>query len=109
MNKLTSTNYTQINSSITELMRTGTFSGVAMTVYTDEALTTIAIGPNGTPIEKRKVISVNTTNSYTDANGVLINPSLIVMFADKTEIKSIDTVDNYWFSVEGIVLKKKTF
>ena len=88
MNKLTSTNYTQINSSITELMRTGTYSGVAMTVYTDEALTTIAIGPNGNPIEKRKVVSVNTTNSYTDTNGVLINPSIIVMFADKTEIKS---------------------
>lgn len=109
MNKLTSSNYTQINSGITELMRTGTFSGVAMTVYTDEALTNMVVDANGSPIEKRKVVSVNTTNAYTDANGVLINPSLIVMFVDKTEIKSVDTVDNYWYSIEGIILKKKTF
>lgn len=107
--KLSSSNYTALNSGITELMRAGTFSGVSIKVYSDEAGTVIVNGSDGTPINNLKISRVNTTNQYVDANGVTINATIIVGFANNADFISTDNVDNYWYTLEGIVLVKRTF
>jgi hypothetical protein len=107
--QLTSSNYSTLNTAITELMRSGTYSGVTMIVYTDSAGTTKATDSTGAVIDQLKIARVNTTNVYTDANGVIVNASIIVGFNTKSEIKSIDTVDSFWYTIEGITLVKKTF
>ena len=107
--RLSSTNYTALNSGITELMRAGTFSGVSITVYSDEAGTQIVNGSNGIPINNLKIARVNTTNEYIDANGATVNATIIVGFPNNPEFVSTDNVNNYWYKVEGIVLIKRTF
>ena len=51
--KLNSSNYAKLNEDMTALFRTGLYSGVAITLYTDEAGTSVFVY-NSIPIDNKK-------------------------------------------------------
>ena len=103
------TNYAKLNNDITEIMRTGTFSGVMISIYTDSAGTILATDGSA-PIENKQVSKVNTTGAYTiNATGEVVNASIEVVFTDGSSFKSFDNADDYWYKVEGITIQRRRF
>jgi type 1 fimbria pilin len=103
------TNYSQLNSDITEIMRAGTYSGVSISIYTDADATIFAVDGNA-PLENKKISKLNTTGSYTiTATNQFINASLEVVFDDGSSFKSFDNVDEYWYKIEGVVFNRRKF
>ena len=107
--QINTTNYSKLNANITDIMRTGGFSGVSMNIYTDDNATSLAL--DGTaPIENRRVNTVNTTGAYTIAtSGEYVNAAVTIIFSDGSSIKVVDTVDEYWCTIEGITFVRRTF
>ena len=54
---LNTNNYSKLNSDITDIMRSGFFSGVSMNIYTDAEATTFAVDGN-TQFEGKKLIKL---------------------------------------------------
>ena len=107
--QINTSNYSQINAKITDIMRTGGFSGVNMNIYTDAAGTTLALDGSA-PFENRRVNTVNTTGAYTIAtSGEYVNASVSIIFSDGSTIKIVDTVDEFWCTLEGITFVRRTF
>jgi hypothetical protein len=103
------TNYSQLNTDITDIMRSGTFSGVSISIYTDAEATTFAVDGNA-PLENKKISKLNTTGSYTiTATNQFVNASLEVVFDDGSSFKSFDVVDEHWYKIEGIVFNRRKF
>jgi len=106
---LNTNNYSKLNSDITDIMRSGLYSGVSMNIYTDAVATTFAVDGN-TPIERKKISKINTTGAYTIAtSGLFVNASLEIVFDDGTSFKIVDTVDEYWYTLEGITFQRRKF
>mgnify|MGYP001213681820 CR=1 FL=1 len=107
--QLNTSNYSKINTDITELMRTGNFSGVNITIYTDSAATTIALD-GAAPIENKQVAKINTIGAYTIASsGQFVNACIVVTFTDGSSLSSKDSEDEYWYKLEGITYVRRTF
>jgi hypothetical protein len=107
--QLNTTNYSKLNADITEIMRTGLYSGVSINIYTDSAVTTLALDGNA-PIENKRISKVNTTGAYTIASsGEYVNASVEVVFDDGSSFKSVETVDEFWYTLEGIVFQRRRF
>jgi hypothetical protein len=90
-------------------MKTGTCSGVGMTIFSNEAMNQIVNDVAGNPVNQRKVKGINTTNAYTNIEGVSINATVVINFIDGTEYKSTDNEVEYWVSFEAFPLVKRTF
>ena len=106
---LNTNNYSKLNSDITEIMRSGFFSGVSMNIYTDAEATTFAVDGN-TQFEGKKINKINTTGAYTIAsNNQFVNGTIEIIFNDGTSFKAIDTVDECWYKLEGIVFQRRKF
>jgi len=107
--KLDTNNYSKINNDITDLMRTGLYSGAMINIYTDSAGTIFARDGNA-PIEHKKISKINTTGAYTiNASGETVNASIEVVFDDGSSFKSFDNVDEYWYTIEGVVFQRRRF
>jgi hypothetical protein len=107
--KLNTNNYSKINNDITDLMRTGLYSGAMINIYTDSAGTIFARDGNA-PIEHKKISKINTTGAYTiNATGEMVNASIEVVFDDGSSFKSFDTIDDYWYTIEGVVFQRRRF
>ena len=107
--KLNTANYTQLNTDIATLFRTGLYSGVAITLYTDEAGTNV-FSYNGTAIDKKKVAKAVKTDSYTDKNtSEIIKANINISFDDGTSSICTDEVDNCWYKLEGIAVQRRRF
>ena len=106
---LNTNNYSKLNSDITDIMRSGFFSGVSMNIYTDAEATTFAVDGN-TQFEGKKINKINTTGAYTIAsNNQFANGTIEIIFNDGTSFKAIDTVDECWYKLEGIVFQRRKF
>jgi hypothetical protein len=107
--KLDTNNYSKINNDITDIMRTGLYSGAMINIYTDSAGTIFARDGNA-PIEHKKISKINTTGSYTiNASGETVNASIEVVFDDGSSFKSFDNIDEYWYTLEGVVFQRRRF
>ena len=107
--KLNTNNYSKINNDITDLMRTGLYSGAMINIYTDSAGTIFARDGNA-PIEHKKISKINTTGAYTiNASGEMVNASIEVVFDDGSSFKAFDTIDDYWYTLEGVVFQRRRF
>lgn len=107
--KLNTANYSQLNTDIATLFRTGLYSGVAITLYTDEAGTSI-FSYNGNPIEQKKVAKAIKTDSYTDKNsGEVVKANINISFDDGSESICTDDVDNCWYKLDGIAVQRRRF
>ena len=106
---LNTNNYSKLNSDITEIMRSGFFSGVSMNIYTDADATTFAVDGN-TQFEGKKINKINTTGAYTIAsNNQFVNGTIEIIFNDGTSFKAVDTVDECWYKLDGIVFQRRKF
>ena len=106
---LNTNNYSKLNNDITDIMRAGFFSGVAMNIYTDADATTFAVDDN-TQIEGKKINKINTTGAYTIAsNNQFVNGTIEIIFNDGTSFKAVDTVDECWYKLDGIVFQRRKF
>ena len=104
---LNTNNYSKLNSDITDIMRSGFYSGVSMNIYTDADATTFEVDGN-TPIEGKKINKINTTGAYTIAsNNQYVNGSIESIFNDGTSFKAADTVNECWYKLEGIVFQRR--
>lgn len=107
--QLNTINYSKLNTDITDIMRTGLYSGVTMSIYTDSSCTTFATDGSA-PVENKKISKINTTGSYTiTITGETINASTEVVFDDTSSFKVFDTIDEYWYKLEGIVFQRRRF
>jgi hypothetical protein len=107
--KFNTNNYSKINNDITDIMRTGLYSGVMINIYTDSAGTTFARDGNA-PIEHKKISKINTTGAYTiNASGEMVQASIEVVFDDGSSFKSFDEIDEYWYTLDGIVFQRRRF
>ena len=106
---LNTNNYSKLNSDITDIMRSGMYSGVSINIYTDAEATTFALDGN-TPLEGKKINKINTTGAYTIAsNNQYVNGNIELIFNDGTSFKAVDTVDECWYKLEGVVFQRRTF
>lgn len=106
---LNTTNYSTINKGITDLMKTGLYGGVSISIFTDEAATAFATDGVGN-IEDKRVSKINLTGAYTiAATNEFVNACIEVVFADGSSFKSFDVVDSYWYTLDGIVMQRRRF
>lgn len=102
-------NYSKLNSDITDIMRTGLYSGVSINIYTDANATIFALDGNS-PIENKKISKINTTGAYTiAATGQFIDASMEIVFNDGSSFKSFDNSEQHWYTLEGVVFQRRTF
>ena len=107
--KLNSSNYAKLNEDMTALFRTGLYSGVAITLYTDEAGTSVFVY-NSIPIDNKKVSKVTKTAAYTDKDsGELGKAHVDVFFDDGNWSICTDEVDECWYTLEGIPVQRRRF
>jgi hypothetical protein len=107
--KLDTANYAKLNEDMTALFRTGLYSGVAITLYVDEAGANI-FSYEGTPIDKKKVTKVTKTASYTDKEtNELVQAHIDVYFDDGKWSICTDEVDSCWYKLEGIPVQRRRF
>ena len=107
--KFNTNNYSKINNDITDIMRTGLYSGVMINIYTDSAGTIFARDGNA-QIEHKKISKINTTGAYTiNASGEMVQASIEVVFDDGSSFKSFDEIDEYWYTLDGIVFQRRRF
>lgn len=107
--KLDTSNYAKLNEDMTALFKTGLYSGVAITLYTDEAGTTVFVY-EGLPIDKKKVTRVTKTAPYTDKEtGEIVKAHVDVYFDDGKWSICTDEVDSCWYKLEGIPVQRRRF
>lgn len=107
--KLNTADYAQLNDSINALLSNGQFSSALMSVYTDSAATSAKTDSKG-PMLKRQIVSVNAVYSHVDqATGNNVNGYLTIAFNDGTSIVSTDNVNDYWYTLEGLVYVPRRF
>lgn len=104
-------NYTQINTEINSLFRTGLYSHVAISLFTDQAKTTAYVCPNGMTISSKKIKKVQKKNAYTDVNtGQAVNALICVDFDDDSCCECIDSVTgDLWYTLEGVAITRRRF
>jgi hypothetical protein len=107
--KLNTSNYAKLNEDMTALFRTGLYSGVAITLYSDEAGTTVFVY-NDVPIDRKKVSKVVKTDAYTDKEtGELQKAHVDVFFDDGSWSICTDDIDECWYKLDGIPVQRRRF
>jgi len=108
--QLNTSNYTQLNTDTKALFQTGLYSGVAVSVYTDEAGTTPYTCDDNTQIVNKKLIKAQKVNSYIDPNTQQpVKPKVCLEFDDRHCCNCIDDDDNLWYKLEGIPIQRRRF
>jgi len=98
--------YSQINTEVTNLLKTGKFSGVTITIYID-AEGNVPATLNGNAVENRKIVKINSTASYKNKLGLTVKPCVDVQFTDNEMFKSVDDDDTYYYKIAGVGIVKR--
>ena len=107
--QLNTTNHDALNNEMTNLFKSGSCSGVKMSVYDDEAATTLATDTNGN-IENRKINQLLKTAAYTNPTTNQQNKANIkVIFSDGTSLISTDDVDTYYYKLSAETFTHRSF
>ena len=77
--QLNTQTYSQINTEVTNLLKTGQYSGVNITIYVD-AEGNVPATLNGNAVENRKIMKINSTASYKNKQGQTVKPCVDVHF-----------------------------
>lgn len=107
--QLNTTTYTTINDDMNALLTSGAYSGVNITLYNDAGQTSIVSDAEG-PIQNRKISQIGYVAAHVSpTNGQPVNGSVTINFTDGTSINAVDGVDNYWYSLQGIIFQPRRF
>ena len=108
--KFETANYSQLNTSMGDLLKTGLYSAVGITIYDDEAGTVIHNCDDGTPMDKKPILNVKKTDSYTDKDtNAIVNACVEIIFSDSKKCMCMDGMGNLWYKLEGIPIVRRTF
>lgn len=107
--KLSTSNYEELNNNIQNLLKTGKFSSVNISIFLDANGTQIANTEIGT-LENKPIKNVSHTDAYEDKNNGSKHPSkLSIAFNDGTSLDYVDSMIDCWYTISGnqnIVRKK---
>jgi hypothetical protein len=107
--KLDSSVYAAMNENMSTMLKTGLYGSICITIYSDEAGTTVASDSAGA-IDKRPLKQINITAPYVvKATGQQVNASITLVFGDSSSLKAVDAVDNFWYKLEGIPIQRRQF
>jgi|TARA_Y100000389_G_C17399818_1_gene484677 hypothetical protein len=107
--QLNTTNHDALNNEMTNLFKSGSCCGVKMSVYDDEAATTLATDTNGN-IENRKINQLLKTAAYTNpTTNQQIKANIKVIFSDGTSLISTDDIDTYYYKLSGETFTHRSF
>ena len=108
--KFETANYSQLNTATSDLLKTGLYSAVAITIYDDEAGTIIHNCDDGTAMEKKQISNVKKTNTYTDKDtNEIKSPCVEITFNDSKKCMCMDGTENLWYKLEGVPIVRRTF
>lgn len=103
---ITTQHYSQITSEINDLLSNN--QNASISVFTNQDGSSVALDSNGNSILNQRIASISYTSSYTDVNtSQVVNGFLTITFSSGNTFKSIDNVDQYWYTIQGtsIILK----
>ena len=104
--QLNTQTYSQINTEVTNLLKTGQYSGVNITIYVD-AEGNVPATLNGNAVENRKIMKINSTASYKNKQGQTVKPCVDVHFTGNEIFKSVDEDDTYYYKLVGVAVVKR--
>jgi|TARA_B100000902_G_C27281691_1_gene902127 hypothetical protein len=104
--QLNTQTYSQINTEVTNLLKTGQYSGVNITIYVD-AEGNVPATLNGNAVENRKIMKINSTASYKNKQGQTVKPCVDVHFTGNEIFKSVDEDDTYYYKLAGVAVVKR--
>ena len=106
---LNSTNYEVINHEICDLLNTGKYSYVAISIYSNANCTSIAIDEEGNDLTNKIILNVSKISAHTDEQGNHVNDKITFTFNDNSTLILDDEFDNYWYILNGIPIKFTKF
>jgi len=105
---LSTNQYDSINTTMTDLFQSGTVQAVTITIFHDAEGNQI-VEENGKPIHNLTITSIAYTQEHTDADNNIVNPTITFNFSDETCFISTDTVNNYFYQLNGVPFSVRTF
>lgn len=100
--QLNISNYNGLVSSIHDLLSSGQYKAVTMTVFDDAQHSTITNDSNGLPIHNRTIASTTNTSEYKDSNGNTVYGTVVLNFCDGTIFVCKEVIQAHWYSLDGI-------
>lgn len=107
--KLSTANYEELNNNIQDILKSGVFSSVNITIFLDANGNQIADTEIGR-LENRPIKNVSQTDSYEDKNNGSSQPAkLTIAFKDGGSLEYVDTMIDCWYKLTGNqnVIRKK--
>ena len=95
-------NYDSLVSGIRDLLVTGQYKAVTITVFNDAEGSSITMDSNGSPIQNRTILSTSNTSEYVDQEGNTTYGTVILNFSDSSTFVSTEVVNSFWYSLSGI-------
>ena len=102
-------NYDAINNEIKDMLSTGKYAYVAITVYSDANNTGIATDANGIPVLRKQITNVTTTCCHVNEAGETVKGHITFTFMDGESFRSYDDIDFHWYSLEGVPFQMRSF
>lgn len=108
--KFESANYYQFSTSINDLLATGLYSGVKITIYDNEDGSIIHTGDNGVVLDDKEIVHLKKRDPYIDSNtNQTIDPYINLIFTDSNLQIPLDGTVNLWYKLHGIPFTHRTF
>jgi hypothetical protein len=106
--QLNSDNYSTINDEMNTLLTSGAYAGINATIYNDANKTSIVTDANG-PVQHRKITQITHVAAHMTSLGSQNDGSVTIIFSDGTSVTAVDGVDNYYYSLDGIIFQPRRF
>ena len=108
--KFESANYYQFSTSINDLLATGLYSAVKITIYDDEEGSIIHTGDNGVVLDDKKIVHLKKRDPYIDSNtNQTIDPYIQLEFTDSNLYILLDGATQLWYKLGGIPFSHRSF
>jgi len=99
--KLSTANYEELNENIQNLLKSGVYSSVNITIFLDANGTQVANTEIGR-LENKSIKNVSQTDAYEDKNNGTNEPAkLTITFKEGGSLDYIDTMIDCWYTITG--------
>ena len=107
--KLSTANYNELNDNIQNLLKSGAFSSVNITIFLDANGTQVANTEIGR-LYNKSIKNVSHTDAYDDKrNGIRYPAKLTIVFKDGGSLDYTDNMIDCWYIISGVeqIVRKK--
>lgn len=95
-------NYDILVSGIHDLLVSGQYKAVTITVFNDAEGSSVTMDSNGSPIQNRTILSTSNTSEYVDLDGNTAYGTVVLKFSDGSTFVSTEVLNSFWYSLSGI-------